>query len=301
MANKKMAVALAAAISLTIISAGCGRDENLRVNPAVTANIQQSTGKQTTMKADITTNEKTTSASSETGVSQTVTDKSIVTEQQIPGDNNQQAVTQAQVEVQGPGPSKAPSQPAKPQPQPDTNNDPQQAEVEPTYINGILIANKTYALPRSYAPGGLTSDTDKAFNELKSAAAAQGLSIWNQSGYRSYDSQERIYNGYVQRDGKDEADTYSARPGHSEHQTGLALDLNTIDLAFENTSEFAWVSENCYKYGFIIRYPKGKESITGYQYEPWHLRYLGVETATAVYNSGLCLEEYLGITSQYAY
>jgi D-alanyl-D-alanine carboxypeptidase len=76
--------------------------------------------------------------------------------------------------------------------------------------------------------------------------------------------------------------------------------LNTIDDSFANTAEGKWVAENCYKYGFIVRYPKGKESITGYQYEPWHLRYLGEFLATDVYNSGLCLEEYLGITSQYA-
>lgn len=300
MANKKMAVALATAISLTIISAGCGKVENVRVNPAVTAEIQQSTGKQTTTNSlNTTTSKKHTSVTSITDVSQSVSDQSIVTEEQISGDNNQDKVTQAQIEAQGPGPVKTPSQ-QQAKPQPEINNDPQQGEIEPTYINGILIANKTYALPKSYAPGGLTSAADDAFTELKSAAAAQGLTIWNQSGYRSYETQERLYNNYVQRDGKDEADTYSARPGHSEHQTGLAIDLNSISMDFENTSEFAWVSKNCYRYGFIIRYPKGKESVTGYQYEPWHLRYLGVETATAVYNSGLCLEEYLGITSEYA-
>lgn len=176
-----------------------------------------------------------------------------------------------------------------------------ESEIEPTYINGILIANKTYPLPESYNPGRLTTETLEAYNKMYSDACNEGLSIWIQSGFRSYSDQDRIYNGYVARDGKEAADTYSARPGHSEHQTGLAFDLNTIDSSFAYTAEGQWVAENCHKYGFIVRYPQSKESITGYKYEPWHLRYLGVETATKVYESGLCLEEYLGITSQYNY
>ena len=120
---------------------------------------------------------------------------------------------------------------------------------------------------------------------------------------RCYDNdnsdQERIYNNYVAIDGIVKADTYSARPGHSEHQTGLAIDVNSIDYTFLNTPECEWLAKNAHKFGFIIRYPKGKEAVTGYSYEPWHIRFLGVDTATAVYNSGLCLEEYLGITSAY--
>ncbi len=174
-------------------------------------------------------------------------------------------------------------------------------EVEPTYINGILIANKTYALPKSYAPGCLSTATQEAFNLMAADASAQGLSLWIASGYRSYDLQKDLYTRYCNNDGKEAADTYSARPGHSEHQTGLAFDLNSINDSFAYTAEGQWVAENCHKYGFIVRYPQGKESITGYKYEPWHLRYLGVETATAVYESGLCLEEYLGITSSYSY
>ena len=100
--------------------------------------------------------------------------------------------------------------------------------------------------------------------------------------------------------GQAAADRFSARPGHSEHQTGLAFDLNSITDEFKDTDEGKWVTENCHNYGFIIRYPADKESVTGYMYEPWHIRYLGVETAQAVHDSGLCLEEYLGITSQYA-
>lgn len=168
-----------------------------------------------------------------------------------------------------------------------------------TYIGGILIVNKTYALPADYAPG-VNSEAQAAFDEMQAAAADEGLNIYISSGYRSYDYQAGLYQRYVYKDGKAEADRYSARPGHSEHQTGLAFDLNSIDNSFADTKEGKWVLRNCYKYGFIIRYPADKEDVTGYMWEPWHIRYLGKETAQSVYDSGLCLEEYLGITSQYA-
>ena len=167
-----------------------------------------------------------------------------------------------------------------------------------TYVNGVLIANKTYALPKSYAPG-LTKETKAAFLEMQAAAAKEGKSLSIKSGYRSYETQQTLYNNYVARDGKAAADRYSARPGHSEHQTGLAIDINRASDAFTKTPEAKWLAENCWKYGFIIRYPEGKESITGYKYESWHVRYLGKELAKAVYESGLTLEEYLGITSVY--
>jgi len=167
-----------------------------------------------------------------------------------------------------------------------------------TYIDGILIANKTYALPPDYAPG-VNAEAEDAFYKMQAEAHDLGLTLYISSGYRSYDYQAGLYQRYVDRSGKAEADRYSARPGHSEHQTGLAFDLNTISDEFKDTDEGKWVAENCHKYGFIIRYPEDKESITGYMYEPWHIRYLGTETATAVYESGLCLEEYLGITSEY--
>ena len=167
-----------------------------------------------------------------------------------------------------------------------------------TYIDGILIANKTYARPPDYAPG-VNTEAEDAFYKMQAEAHDLGLTLYISSGYRSYDYQAGLYQRYVDRSGKAEADRYSARPGHSEHQTGLAFDLNTISDEFKDTDEGKWVADNCHKYGFIIRYPEEKESVTGYMYEPWHIRYLGVETATAVYESGLCLEEYLGITSEY--
>lgn len=170
-----------------------------------------------------------------------------------------------------------------------------------TYVNGILIANKTYRLPQSYNPGGLTKETMAAFNNMKAAAAKEGLTFWISSGFRSYNTQDRLYRNYVASYGQKSADTFSARPGHSEHQTGLAMDVNYIEDWFGDTKEGKWLAENCHKYGFIIRYPKSKEAITGYKYEPWHIRYLGVDIATDVYNSGLCLEEYLNITSKYDY
>ena len=110
----------------------------------------------------------------------------------------------------------------------------------------------------------------------------------------------QLYQRYVDRDGKEQADTYSARPGYSEHQTGLAFDLNEVSDAFIGTPEAEWLAAHAQEYGFIIRYPADKVAITGYKYEPWHVRYLGKETAAAVYESGLCLEEYLGIDSVYA-
>lgn len=171
--------------------------------------------------------------------------------------------------------------------------------TSPTYINGILIANKTYALPADYNPG-VNPAAQKAADEMIAAAKQDGISLWIRSGFRSYSYQANLYNNYVARDGKSKADTYSARPGHSEHQTGLAFDMNSLSTSFANTPEGRWLAANCWKYGFIIRYPKGKEHITGYQYEPWHVRYLGKDTAQSVYNSGLTLEEYLGITSKYS-
>ena len=182
-------------------------------------------------------------------------------------------------------------------------------------VDGILIVNKTYPLPRDYVPSDTYKDATglnycstcinkeayEKYKEMKADATALGLNIWIQSGYRSYNLQESLYNKYVNRDGKAAADTYSARPGHSEHQTGLAFDLNSITDSFQYTDEGIWVNNNCYKYGYILRYPKGKEHITGYKYESWHLRYVGEELATILYNNGdwITLEEHFNLTSEY--
>ena len=175
----------------------------------------------------------------------------------------------------------------------------ERVEPQVTYINGILIANKSYPLPSDYNPG--TDPTAKAALDTMIAAAAQeNISLWSRSGFRSYDTQKILYNSYARRDGAVAADRYSARPGYSEHQTGLAFDLNSLSQSFAETAEGKWLAAHCTEYGFIIRYPKDKEDVTGYMYEPWHVRYLGIDTAKAVADSGLTLEEYLGITSAYA-
>ena len=169
-----------------------------------------------------------------------------------------------------------------------------------TYVGGILIANKTYALPAGYEPG-LSQDAQNAFTKMQQAAAAEGIDLWICSGYRSYSYQQQLYDNYVAQDGKEEADRYSARPGHSEHQTGLAIDVNDAGSDFDGTPEASWLAAHCAVFGFIIRYKQGKESSTGYMAESWHIRYLGdAELCRKIDASGLSLEEYLGITSVYA-
>ncbi len=178
-----------------------------------------------------------------------------------------------------------------------------------TYIDGYLIVNKTYSLPSSYGTR-LTSTTKNAFNKMQAAAKLDGINIYIASGFRSYQTQNRLYNNYVARDGKAKADTYSARPGHSEHQSGLAFDICSHDLDgqnacinsnFDNTDQAKWLAQNAYKYGFILRYPKGKTNETGYKYESWHFRYVGTDLSTKLYNNGdwLTMENYFGITSEY--
>lgn len=178
-----------------------------------------------------------------------------------------------------------------------------------TYIDGYLIVNKTYSLPSSYGTS-LTSTTKNAFNKMQAAAKLDGINIYIASGFRSYQTQNRLYNNYVARDGKAKADTYSARPGHSEHQSGLAFDICSHDLDgqnacinsnFDNTDQAKWLAQNAYKYGFILRYPKGKTNETGYKYESWHFRYVGTDLSTKLYNNGdwLTMEDYFGITSEY--
>jgi len=170
-----------------------------------------------------------------------------------------------------------------------------------TYIDGILIANKSYSLPSSYNPGDLLDVFLDNFKKMQNDASNEGVGLNVISGYRSYSRQDSIYNNYVARDGRNAADRYSARPGHSEHQTGLAADINSLGQDFANTNEGKWLNNNCYRYGFIIRYPRGKEDVTGYMFEPWHIRYVGVDLATKLYNSGdwITLEEYFGIDSKY--
>lgn len=184
----------------------------------------------------------------------------------------------------------------------------------PKIVDGILIVNKTYPLPKDYVPENtyeeikdynycatcIDKDVYKKFEEMQADALSIGLNIWIQSGYRSYEYQKALYDNYVQEDGIEVADTYSARPGHSEHQTGLAIDITSLehpyisnnDNSFDKSKEYEWLKNNCHKYGFILRYPKGKEHITGYNTESWHFRYVGVDVATKIYQEDLTLDEY---------
>ena len=186
-----------------------------------------------------------------------------------------------------------------------------------TYVDGYMIVNKTYTVSSDFVPkdtykpseGKTNTCNDcinntvyKAWKVMQADAASLGLNIRITSGYRPYQTQNTIYNRYVARDGKEKADTYSARPGSSEHQTGLCFDLNSISDAFANTAEGRWVNENAYKYGFIIRYPKNKSNETGYKYESWHLRYVGTDLSYKLYNNGdwISMEAYFGLTSKYS-
>lgn len=202
--------------------------------------------------------------------------------------------------ITDPETSSAPKPAPKPEPVPNPDDFHTIEEIDGiTYVDGIMIANKTYTLPADYDPG-VHPEAQAAFDEMQAAASEDGISLWVISSYRSYYDQEAIYNRYLQWDTKEVVDTYSSRPGHSDHQTGYTFDVNSLEQSFEYDPAGQWLADNCYKYGFIIRYPKGKEDSTGYMYEPWHIRYIGVEFATKVTTSGLSLEEYLGITSVYA-
>lgn len=160
-----------------------------------------------------------------------------------------------------------------------------------TTVGGVILVNKEYDLPEDYGDG-LTRDTYAAFLKMKEAS---GYDMTIVSGFRSYEKQQGVFDYWVSIDGYDRARTYSALPGQSEHQTGLAMDITSLSQSYEDTPEGQWLAENCWKYGFIIRYPKGKTDVTGYIYEPWHVRYLGKSMAKLVHDSGLTLEEFFGV------
>ena len=184
------------------------------------------------------------------------------------------------------------------------------------YVDGILIVNKSYPLDSTYEPkepyNKITSDylygpdyLDKTvmekFISMKESAKDAGYELKITSGYRSYKVQVDLYNNYAARDGVEAADTYSARAGYSEHQSGLCFDLNGTNKNFLETETGSWVNEHAADYGFILRFPKDKENETGYNYEAWHFRYVGEELAHKLYNNGygISLESYLGVDSNY--
>jgi D-alanyl-D-alanine carboxypeptidase len=180
----------------------------------------------------------------------------------------------------------------------------------------LVLVNKERYLPSTWKPKDLITPkinfafsgwsskkqmrkaAGKALEELFKAAKKENISILATSGYRSFETQKQIFNENAQAYGKDNANQTSAIPGQSEHQTGLAMDITSakvnyeLEESFANTVEGKWLKENASAYGFIIRYPKGKEAITGYNYEPWHIRYVGKDVAKYITENNMTLEEY---------
>ena len=168
-----------------------------------------------------------------------------------------------------------------------------------------IIVNKYNHVNKDFVPKNLVALFDNggakmvdvaanAYKEFINAAKKDGITLKSTTAYRSYSFQSYLYNNYVKEDGVKKADTYSARPGSSEHQLGLAVDLTDPYVSGKRLSDedYKWVLNNSYKYGFIVRYTESGVPITGYMEEPWHIRYLGVDLATKVYESGLTYEEY---------
>lgn len=168
-----------------------------------------------------------------------------------------------------------------------------------------IIVNKYHYLEKDFVPKNLVTLFDNsnakmvdvaasAYQKFIEAAQKDGITLQSTTAYRSYSFQNTLYTNYVLQDGIEKADTYSARPGTSEHQLGLAVDLNDPNVVGSrlDDKDYEWVLANSYKYGFIVRYTEAGVPITGYMEEPWHIRYLGVELATKVYESGLTYEEY---------
>ena len=165
------------------------------------------------------------------------------------------------------------------------------------YLDSNYIPENLELLNNSYAKSGiyLVKEAKDNIERLIDKAKNDGMNIRVISAYRSYSYQENLYNNYVKNDGVENADTYSARPGYSEHQTGLVVDVTRAfdDFNnFENTNEYNWMLENAHNYGFILRYPKDKEDITTYSFEAWHYRYVGVELAQKIKASNLTFDEY---------
>lgn len=187
------------------------------------------------------------------------------------------------------------------------------------------VVNKGRILPSNYAPANLVvpnaplyyaassndsrlrNDAAAALETLFAAAKTQGYNLKLFSGYRSYGEQASVYSGFVKSQGRTQADLSSARASHSEHQTGLAADISTtrgaceLEQCFGNTPEGQWLAANAHKYGFILRYPQGKENLTGYEYEPWHFRYVGVDLAAEIQKTGQTLEQFFGLSTNTDY
>ena len=187
---------------------------------------------------------------------------------------------------------------------------PYKNSIETTYLNKIyILVNKYNHLSEQYIPKDLelisneystgnvqlVKEAKNQFEIMSSTAKKENLNVIAFSGYRDYTYQKNLYNTYLQKDSQEKVDTYSARAGYSEHQTGLSIDIyNGIDdyNNFEQTKEFKWLKDNAHKYGFILRYPKNKELETQYQYESWHYRYVGIDIATYIKKHNISFDEY---------
>lgn len=175
----------------------------------------------------------------------------------------------------------------------------QKLPVKPTYIKNILITNKQLPLPKQFAPGE-NKEARTQFKKMAAEAKKAGIHLTAFSTYRSFTYQTNLYDKYAKRDGKNVADRYSARPGYSEHQTGLAFDIGEIGQekhwaseSFGKTKASRWLADHAHSYGFILRYPSGKEHITGYMHEAWHFRFVGKGISESIYKRGITLEEYV--------
>lgn len=177
------------------------------------------------------------------------------------------------------------------------------SKEEKILVNKFNYLDKSYVpkdivnidLSYAYSDNSATKITNDAYINMAVAAKKEGIQLLVNSSYRDCESQQEAYDDYYYGGGTEYADKYAARPGYSEHQTGLALDIftyNSTTSNFDKTDAFNWLVNNSYKYGFILRYPKGKEYLTGYNYESWHYRYVGVETATKVHELGITYDEY---------
>jgi D-alanyl-D-alanine carboxypeptidase len=250
-------------------------------------------------------------------------DKPNVTIPAKPDSNTAQTPnTDTQAHAQQPTPAPAPTpqqiqQPATQTPQSDMPQGyPHDPATTPDSIT-VLVNKESPALPDGYKPADLENDPNLPFifsgydekrllrkpaadalEKLFAAAKKDGIYLAGVSGFRSYQLQKSLFDSYVKQQGEAEARRYSAVPGHSEHQTGLAIDVSgssgacAAENCFGDTPEAKWVAQHAPEYGYIIRYPKGKEAITGYAYEPWHIRFVGVDLAQEVTQKGLTLEEY---------
>ncbi|MDX1260830.1 M15 family metallopeptidase [Exiguobacterium sp. K1] len=210
-----------------------------------------------------------------------------------------------------------PAKPSKPESEtPDVDKSDTKADLS---LDLLVVVNKKYSLPIDYKPSDLVvpnvsfsysgvleqsymrAPAAKQMEKMFADAKADGVTLNAVSGFRSGSRQTVLYNNYVARDGKAAADQYSARPGHSEHQTGLVFDIsapsvgNGLTAELGDTKEGKWIANNAAKYGFIVRYDRGFQSRTGYTYEPWHIRYVGVGPATQIKNNGQTLEEYMKV------